>query len=131
MLNTLSIASDIKYSVLDILRGLGMGIINIVFKTIDVLYDVAHSINSLNFIEMLKNVDNSPFTKIFNAFFILAFALLFLFAVWKLTFRILDADSNEQPLFELVKEIVKCGFLIFSVYLTATRFFKAGLGTSK
>ena len=55
MLNTLSIASDIKYSVLDILRGLGMGIINIVFKTIDVLYDVAHSINSLNFIEMLKN----------------------------------------------------------------------------
>ena len=68
MFYTLSIASEIKYSVLDILRGLGMGIINIVFKTIDVLYDVAHSINSLNFIEMLKNVDNSPFTKIFNAF---------------------------------------------------------------
>lgn len=77
MLNTLSIASDIKYSVLDILRGLGMGIINIVFKTIDVLYDVAHSINSLNFIEMLKNVDNSPFTKIFNAFFISGFCTFY------------------------------------------------------
>ena len=130
MLNTLSIASDIKYSVLDILRGLGMGIINIVFKTIDVLYDVAHSINSLNFIEMLKNVDNSPFTKIFNAFFILAFALLFLFAVWKLTFRILDADSNEQPLFELVKEIVKCVFLIFSVYLIFSTTINLGINLS-
>lgn len=130
MLNTLSIASDIKYSVLDILRGLGMGIINIVFKTIDILYDVAHSINSLNFIEMLKNVDNSPFTKIFNAFFILAFALLFLFAVWKLTFRILDADSNEQPLFELVKEIVKCGFLIFSVYLIFSTTINLGINLS-
>lgn len=130
MLNTLSIASDIKYSVLDILRGLGMGIINIVFKTIDVLYDVAHSINSLNFIEMLKNVDNSPFTKIFNAFFILAFALLFLFAVWKLTFRILDADSNEQPLFELVKEIVKCGFLIFSIYLIFSTTINLGINLS-
>ena len=130
MLNTLSIASDIKYSVLDILRGLGMGIINIVFNTIDVLYDVAHSINSLNFIEMLKNVDNSPFTKIFNAFFILAFALLFLFAVWKLTFRILDADSNEQPLFELVKEIVKCGFLIFSVYLIFSTTINLGINLS-
>lgn len=60
MIYTLSIASDIKYSVLDILRGLGMGIVNILFKTIDVLYDVAHSINGLNFIQMLKNVNNSP-----------------------------------------------------------------------
>ncbi len=130
MFYTLSIASDIKYSVLDILRGLGMGIVNIIFKTIDVLYDVAHSINSLNFIEMLKNVDNSPFTKIFNAFFILAFALLFLFSVWKLTFRILDADSNEQPLFDLVKEIVKCGFLIFSVYLIFNTTINLGINLS-
>lgn len=130
MFYTLSIASDIKYSVLDILRGLGMGIVNIIFKTIDVLYDVAHSINSLNFIEMLKNVDNSPFTKIFNAFFILAFALLFLFSVWKLTFRILDADNNDQPLFELVKEIIKCGFLIFSVYLIFNTTINLGIGLS-
>ena len=130
MFYTLSIASDIKYSVLDILRGLGMGIVNIIFKTIDVLYDVAHSINSLNFIEMLKNVDNSPFTKIFNAFFILAFALLFLFSVWKLTFRILDADSNEQPLFDLIKEIIKCGFLIFSVYLIFNTTINLGINLS-
>ena len=130
MIYTLSIATDIKYSVLDILRGLGMGIVNIIFKTIDVLYDVAHSINSLNFIQMLENVDNSPFTKIFNAFFILAFALLFLFSVWKLTFRILDADSNEQPLFELVKEIVKYGFLIFSVYLIFNTTINLGINLS-
>lgn len=130
MLYTLSIASDIKYSVLDLLRGIGMGIINIIFKTIDVLYDVAHSINSLNFIQMLENIDNSPFTKIFNAFFILAFAVLFLFSVWKLTFRILDADSNEQPLFELVKEIIKCGFLIFSVYLIFNTTINLGINLS-
>ena len=130
MIYTLGIASDIKYSVLDILRGLGMGIVNIIFKTIDVLYDVAHSINSLNFIDMLKNIDNSPFTKIFNAFFILAFAVLFLFSVWKLTFRILDADSNEQPLFELVKEIVKCGFLIFSIYLIFNTSINIGVNLS-
>ncbi len=79
---------------------------------------------------MLKNVDNSPFTKIFNAFFILAFALLFLFSVWKLTFRILDADSNEQPLFDLVKEIVKCGFLIFSVYLIFNTTINLGINLS-
>ena len=112
-----SIASDIKYGVLDILRGIGMGIVNLIFNTIDVLYNVAHKINSLNFIKILENVDNSPFTKIFNAFFILAFVVLLLFAVWKITFRILDADSNEQPIFELVKEIIKCGFLIFCVYM--------------
>lgn len=130
MIYTLSIASDIKYSVLDILRGLGIGIVNIIFKTIDVLYDVAHSINSLNFIQMLKNIDNSPFTKIFNAFFILAFAVLFLFSVWKLTFRILDADSNDQPLFELVKEIIKCGFLIFSVFLIFNTTINIGVNLS-
>ena len=126
----LSIGSDIKYGVLDILRGIGMGIVNIIFDTIDVLYDVAHKINSLNFIQILENVDNSPFTKIFNAFFILAFALLFLFAVWKVTFRILDADTNEQPMFELVKEIVKCGFLIFGVYLIFNTTINLGINLS-
>ena len=107
-----------------------MGIVNIIFDTIDVLYDVAHKINSLNFIQILENVDNSPFTKIFNAFFILAFALLFLFAVWKVTFRILDADTNEQPMFELVKEIVKCGFLIFGVYLIFNTTINLGINLS-
>ena len=113
----LSIGTNIKYSVLDILRSLGINLVDIVYKTIDVLYDVAHSINSLNFIKMLENAEESPFIKIFNAFFVLAFALLFLFAVWKITFRIFDSDTNEQPIFDLVKEIIKCGFLIFSVYL--------------
>ena len=117
MLYTLSIASDIKFGVLDLLRGMGLGIVNIIFKTIDVLYNVAKTINSLNFIKMLENIENSPFTKIFNAFFILAFIVLFLFSVWKITFRILDAENNEQPIFELVKEIIKCGILIFSSYL--------------
>ena len=116
MFYTLSIASDIKFSVLDILRGIAIAFVDLIFKTIDVLYDVAHSINSLNFIQMLKNVNNSPFTKIFNAFFIFSFTVLLLFSIWKITFRILDADNNEQPLFELVKEIIKCGFLIFSLY---------------
>ena len=89
MLQVLSISSDIKYGVLDILRGLGIGAINIIFSTIDVLYDVAHKINSINFIELLKDMNNSPFTKIFNAFFILSFVVLFLFSVWKISFRIL------------------------------------------
>lgn len=53
-----------------------------------------------------------------------------MFAVWKLTFRILDADSNEQPLFELVKEIVKCGFLIFSVYLIFSTTINLGINLS-
>src|SRR5574344_507536 len=126
----LSIASDIKYGVLDILRGLGMGIINIIFSTIDTLYDVAQKINSLNFIKMLENIENSPFTKIFNAFFILSFIVLLLFSVWKISFRILDADNNEQPLFEIVKEIVKCGFLIFSVYLIFNTSINLGINLS-
>ena len=94
-----------------------MGLVNIIYSTIDVLYEVAYKINSLDMIEMLKNVQNSPFTKIFNSFVILGFALLFLFAVWKVTFRIFDADEQEQPLSNLVKEICKCGFLIFLVSL--------------
>ena len=117
MLQVLSISSDIKYGVLDILRGIGIGIVNIIFSTIDTLYNVAQKINSLNFIKMLENIENSPFTKIFNAFFILSFIVLLLFSVWKILFRVLDADNNEQPLFEMVKEIIKCGFLIFSIYL--------------
>lgn len=126
----LSIGSDIKYGVLDILRGIGLAIINTIFSTIDTLYDVAQKINSLNFIQMLENIENSPFTKIFNAFFILAFIVLLLFSVWKITFRILDADSNETPLFEIVKEIVKCGFLIFSVYLIFNTSINLGINLS-
>lgn len=117
MIYTLSIGNDIKFSVLDLLRNIGMGIINIIYDTIDVLYNVAYKINSLDMIEMLKNIGNSPFTKIFNSFIILGFALLFLFAVWKVTFRIFDADEQEQPLSSLIKEIFKCGFLIFLVSL--------------
>ena len=117
MLNTLSISEDIKFGVLDIFRDIGMGIVNIIYSTINTLYDIANSINTLNLIQMLQDIDNSPFTKIFNAFFILAFIILFLFAVWKITFRIIDADNNDQPLFELFKEIIKCGVLIFSVVL--------------
>ena len=49
MFSVLSITSDIKFSVLDILRSIGMGLVNIIFNTIDVLYDVAYKINSLNF----------------------------------------------------------------------------------
>ncbi len=126
----LSIGSDIKFGVLDILRGLGMAVINIIFSTIDTLYDVAQKINSLNFIQMLENVENSPFTKIFNAFFILSFIVLLLFSVWKITFRILDADTNEAPLFEIVKEIFKCGFLIFSIYLIFNTSINLGINLS-
>ena len=61
MLYTLSIATDIKFSVLDLLRNIGMGLVNIIYSTIDVLYEVAYKINSLDMIEMLKNVQNSPF----------------------------------------------------------------------
>lgn len=113
----LSIQSDIKFGVLDIIRNIGMAIIKIVFDTIDVLYDVAQKINSLNFINMLENIPNSPFTKLFNAFFILSFTVLLLFAIWKITFKILDGDSQETSLFELIKEIFKSGILIFCVYL--------------
>ena len=130
MFFVLNIGNDIKYGVLDILRGLGMGIVNIIFSTIDTLYEVAQKINSLNFIQMLENVENSPFTKIFNAFFILSFTVLLLFSIWKVSFRILDADSNEQPLFELVKEILKCGFLIFCVYLIFNTGISLGINLS-
>ena len=127
----LSIGNDIKFGVLDILRSIGMGLVNIIFDTIDVLYNVAHKINSLNFIQMLENIENSPFTKIFNAFFILAFAVLFLFSVWKITFRILDADENQdQTLFSLIKEIAKCGFLIFLVSLIFNQGISLGIGLS-
>ena len=57
----LSIGSDIKYGVLDILRGLGMAIINIIFSTIDTLYDVAQKINSLNCIYNCELRSNSEF----------------------------------------------------------------------
>lgn len=130
MFQVLSISSDIKYGVLDILRGIGIGIVNVIFSTIDTLYNVAQKINSLNFIQMLENIENSPFTKIFNAFFILSFIVLLLFAVWKISFRILDADNNEQPLFEIVKEIVKCGFLIFSIYLIFSTSINLGVNLS-
>ena len=79
---------------------------------------------------MLENIENSPFTKIFNAFFILSFIVLLLFSVWKISFRVLDADNNEQPLFEMVKEIIKCGFLIFSIYLIFNTSINLGINLS-
>ena len=33
MLYTLSIATDIKFSVLDLLRNIGMGLVNIIYST--------------------------------------------------------------------------------------------------
>ncbi len=45
MLYTLSIGNDIKFSVLDLLRNIGMGLVNIIYSTIDVLYEVAYKIN--------------------------------------------------------------------------------------
>lgn len=126
----LSIGNDIKFGVLDILRSIGIGIINIIYSTIDVLYDVAYKINSIDFIELLKNIENSPFTKIFNSFIIIAFALLFLFSIWKLTFRIFDADEQEQPLSVLIKEICKCGVLVFLVSLIFTESIGIGINLS-
>lgn len=117
MINILTLGDDVKFAVMDLLRDIGMGLVNMIFSAIDTLYDIANNINCLNLIQMLQDIENSPFTKIFNAFFILAFIVLFLFAIWKITFRIIDADVDEQPLFELVKEIIKCGVLIFSVVL--------------
>ena len=64
MLYTLSIGNDIKFSVLDLLRNIGMGLVNIIYSTIDVLYEVAYKINSLDMIEMLKNVHTSYLTKL-------------------------------------------------------------------
>ena len=61
MFLTLNIISDIKFSVLDIFRGLGVSIIKLIYSTIDVLFDVANKVNSLNMIEALKNLENSPF----------------------------------------------------------------------
>ena len=130
MINILSITDDIKFAVLDLLRDIGMGIVNIIFSTIDTLYEIGNTINSLNLINMLQEIDNSPFTKIFNAFFVLGFAILFLFSVWKVTFRIIDADSNEQPIAELVKEIIKCGILIFSVVLIFNTTINIGINLS-
>ena len=130
MFLTLNIISDIKFSVLDIFRGLGVSIIKLIYSTIDVLFDVANKVNSLNMIEALKNLENSPFIKIFNAFFILAFLLLLVFSIWKVTFRVMDAEQSEQPLFETIKEIVKCGFLIFCVYFLFNTSINLGINLS-
>ena len=91
----LSIGTNIKYSVLDILRSLGINLVDIIYKTIDVLYDVAHSINSLNFIKMLENAEESPFIKIFNAFFVLAFALYLQYGKLHLEYLIQILMNNQ------------------------------------
>ena len=126
-----SIVSDIRFGIFDVLRGLGMSIVNTIYNTIDTLYEVAEKINSINFIDLLKDMDGSIFVKVFNAFFILSFTVLFLFSVWKITFKILDADSQETPLFEIVKEIVKCGVLIFCTYLLFNTSINIGVQFSK
>ena len=89
-----SIVSDIRFGIFDVLRGLGMSIVNTIYNTIDTLYEVAEKINSINFIDLLKDMDGSIFVKVFNAFFILSFTVLFLFSVWKITFKILEHIIN-------------------------------------
>ena len=39
-----SIVSDIRFGIFDVLRGLGMSIVNTIYNTIDTLYEVAEKI---------------------------------------------------------------------------------------
>lgn len=96
--------------VLDVFRHLGWKLIDFIYTLIDSLFDILKEINALDVVNSISV--ESMFTKFYKGMFTIAVSVLGLFAVWNFIKKVIDPD--ESPTSEnIVKEIVKCGLLVF------------------
>ena len=96
--------------VLDVFRHLGWKLIDFIYTLIDSLFDILKQINALDVVNSISG--ESMFTKFYKGMFTIAVSVLGLFAIWNFIKKIIDPD--ETPTTEnIVKEIVKCGILVF------------------
>ena len=94
---------------LDLLRTLGWGIVNFIYSLIDGLFDILKEINALDIVNSVSG--DSMFKNFYTGVMAIAVTVLGLFAVWSFVKKILDTES-ETSAQEIVKEIIKCGFLV-------------------
>ena len=94
---------------LDLLRTIGWGVINFIYSLIDGLFDILKEINALDIVNSVST--ESMFKNLYTGIMAIAVTILGLFAVWNFVKKILDTE-NENSAQEIVKEIIKCGFLV-------------------
>ena len=93
----------------DLLRELGWNIVDFIYSLIDSLFDILKEINALDIVNSIS--DESMFVKLYAGIMAIAITVLGLFSVWTFVKKILDPDES-QSIEQIVKEIIKCGFLI-------------------
>lgn len=102
---------------LDLLRTLGWAIVNFIYSLIDSLFDILKEINALDIVNSISN--ESIFRKLYSGIFAIALTLLALFSIYNFIKKIIDPDEG-LSLEQIIKDIVKCGFLIImSTFLFA------------
>ena len=94
---------------LDLLRTLGWAIVDFIYSLIDSLFDILKEINALDIVNSISN--ESMFRRLYSGIFAIAITVLGLFAIWNFIKKIIDPDDG-LTVEKIVKEIIKCGFLI-------------------
>lgn len=96
--------------VLDVFRHLGWKLIDFIYTLIDSLFDILKQINALDVVNSISG--ESMFNNFYKGMFTIAISVLGLFSIWNFVKKVIDPD--ESPTTEnIVKEIVKCGLLVF------------------
>jgi hypothetical protein len=94
---------------LDLLRTLGWAIVDFIYSLIDSLFDILKEINALDIVNSISN--ESMFRRLYSGIFAIAITVLALFSIWSFVKKIIDPDDG-LSIENIVKEIIKCGFLI-------------------
>ena len=94
---------------LDLLRILGWSVMDFIYSLIDSLFDILKEINALDIVNSVSN--ESMFKKMYSGIFAIALTLLALFSIYNFIKKIIDPDEG-LSLEQIIKDIVKCGFLI-------------------
>lgn len=94
---------------LDLLRTIGWGIIDFIYSLINSLYDILKEINALDIINSMSN--ENLFKNFHTSIITISITLFGLFSIWSFVKKIIDPDEF-LSINQIVKEIIKCGFLI-------------------
>ena len=101
---------------LDLLRLLGWSIISLIFKFIDIIYDIISKINELDIIGTMAS--NNIFSTFHKSVVVIAITIFALFTTWQFARKVIEPDETPS-ISQILVEVFKCGFLI----LLSTFFF--------
>ena len=99
---------------LDLLRELGWGIISLIYKFIDIIYEIINKINELDIIGTMSN--NSAFSNFYSSFITIALTIFGLFATWQFIKKVIEPEEGPS-IQQIVVETIKCGiFVLFTTF---------------